>query len=30
MVKVKSIPEGVQAVFPTLVCRSPEAETWPT
>ena len=22
----KSIPEGVQAVFPMLVCRSPEAE----
>jgi len=26
MAKVKSIPEGVQAVFPMLVCRSPEAE----
>jgi len=26
MVTVKSVPEGVQAVFPTLVCRSPEAE----
>ena len=26
MVTVKSIPEGVQAVFPMLVCRSPEAE----
>src|SRR4051794_19681894 len=23
---VKSIPEGVQAVFPMLVCKSPEAE----
>jgi PhnB protein len=23
---VKSIPEGVQAVFPMLVCRNPEAE----
>lgn len=23
---VKSIPEGVQAVFPMLVCQSPEAE----
>ena len=23
---VKSVPEGVQAVFPMLVCRSPEAE----
>lgn len=26
MVSVKSIPEGVQAVFPMLVCGSPEAE----
>ena len=26
MVTVKSVPEGVQAVFPMLVCRSPEAE----
>jgi PhnB protein len=26
MVNVKSIPEGVQAVFPMLVCQSPEAE----
>jgi PhnB protein len=26
MVAVKSIPEGVQAVFPMLVCPSPEAE----
>ena len=26
MVTIKSIPEGVQAVFPMLVCRSPEAE----
>ena len=26
MVTVKSIPEGVQAVFPMLVCKSPEAE----
>lgn len=26
MVTVKSIPEGVQAVFPMLVCRNPEAE----
>jgi len=26
MVPVKSIPEGVQAVFPMLVCRSPEDE----
>ena len=26
MVTVKSVPEGVQAVFPVLVCRSPEAE----
>jgi PhnB protein len=26
MVMVKSIPEGVQAVFPMLVCQSPEAE----
>jgi len=26
MVTVKSIPEGVQAVFPMLVCPSPEAE----
>ena len=26
MVTVKSIPDGVQAVFPMLVCRSPEAE----
>jgi PhnB protein len=26
MVTVKSIPQGVQAVFPMLVCRSPEAE----
>lgn len=26
MKAVKSIPEGVQAVFPMLVCRSPEAE----
>jgi PhnB protein len=26
MVTVKSIPEGVQAVFPMLVCESPEAE----
>jgi PhnB protein len=25
-VTAKSIPEGVQAVFPMLVCRSPEAE----
>jgi PhnB protein len=25
-VTVKSIPEGVQAVFPMLVCKSPEAE----
>ena len=26
MVTVKSIPEGMQAVFPMLVCQSPEAE----
>ena len=26
MVTVRSIPEGVQAVFPMLVCQSPEAE----
>jgi PhnB protein len=26
MATVKSIPEGVQAVFPMLVCPSPEAE----
>ncbi len=26
MVTIKSIPEGVQAVFPMLVCQSPEAE----
>ena len=26
MVTVKSIPEGLQAVFPMLVCQSPEAE----
>jgi PhnB protein len=26
MVTVKSIPEGVQAVFPMLVCQSPDAE----
>jgi len=26
MVTIKSIPEGVQAVFPMLVCESPEAE----
>jgi PhnB protein len=26
MVTVKSVPEGVQAVFPMLVCESPEAE----
>jgi PhnB protein len=26
MVTVKSIPDGVQAVFPMLVCRSPEVE----
>ena len=26
MVTVKSVPEGVQAVFPMLVCHSPEAE----
>jgi PhnB protein len=26
MTTVKSIPEGVQAVFPMLVCGSPEAE----
>jgi PhnB protein len=26
MVTVKSIPEGVQAAFPMLVCHSPEAE----
>jgi len=26
MVTVKSIPEGVQAVFPMLVCQSPKAE----
>lgn len=26
MVTAKSIPEGVQAVFPMLVCQSPEAE----
>lgn len=26
MAAVKSIPEGVQAVFPMLVCQSPEAE----
>ena len=26
MTVVKSIPEGVQAVFPMLVCQSPEAE----
>ena len=26
MVTVKSVPEGVQAVFPMLVCQSPEAE----
>jgi len=25
-VTVKSIPDGVQAVFPMLVCKSPEAE----
>ena len=24
--KVKSVPQGVQAVFPMLVCRSPDAE----
>ena len=26
MVTVKSVPEGVRAVFPMLVCQSPEAE----
>ena len=26
MVTVKSVPEGVQPVFPMLVCQSPEAE----
>jgi PhnB protein len=26
MVTVKSLPEGVQAVFPMLVCQNPEAE----
>jgi PhnB protein len=26
MVTVKSIPDGVQAVFPMLTCRNPEAE----
>lgn len=26
MVTVKSVPEGVQAVFPMLVCHNPEAE----
>lgn len=26
MPTVKAIPEGVQPVFPMLVCRSPEAE----
>jgi len=26
MVTTRSIPEGVQAVFPMLVCQSPEAE----
>jgi PhnB protein len=26
MVMVKSIPKGVQAVFPMLICQSPEAE----
>lgn len=26
MVTVKSIPDGVQAVFPMLVCQSPEAQ----
>jgi PhnB protein len=26
MVTIKSIPKGVQAVFPMLVCQSPEAE----
>ena len=26
MVTVKSVPEGVQAVFPMLICHSPEAE----
>ena len=26
MAMVTSVPEGVQAVFPMLVCRSPEAE----
>ena len=26
MVMVKSIPQGVQAVFPMLVCKNPEAE----
>jgi PhnB protein len=26
MATVKSIPEGVQAVFPMLVCKNPEAE----
>jgi PhnB protein len=26
MTTLKSIPEGVQAVFPMLVCQSPEAE----
>lgn len=26
MAKVKGVPEGVQAVFPMLVCQSPEAE----
>ena len=26
MVTVKAIPEGVQAVFPMLVCKNPEAE----
>jgi len=26
MVTIKAVPEGVQAVFPMLVCKSPEAE----
>lgn len=26
MAIIKSIPKGVQALFPMLVCRSPEAE----
>jgi len=26
MARIKSVPEGVQAVFPTLVCQNPESE----